>query len=331
MSNSAESGLIESVRTAAERLARLLSRRDARALDLSSCSDAVPSWWRQGLARAAIFGDGLLSLPALASDTFSRPVAFLSASEMSVIAGGEYVPVAWMDGGAAIALVHDRGTRPVVVAGLAESPLGQLGVRPPTDSDSLGAEPLADSLAGFLDQLRPQTVSRFAARGQQATIELSGEYSLLVERNGPIERRDFQSDDDIAEFVASFVVDVLDAGMQVVFCPARMRQLIAARTGAAVLVDLLPEQRAGAAIRYLLDNGSLELDLATDRDRDEQIENFVDDAARFLEKNQKRRNLIKAFGDWLAHHPLVDDLYADDDAVAAALASLESEPDPGVS
>src|SRR5690606_29864742 len=115
------SGLVSAVQAAAERLAQRLSLREARPAEVAACPDTVPLWWRRGLAGAAIFGDGLMSLPGADPLGFSRPVAMLSASEIAAVAGGEYVPLAWLDGGASVALVHDRAARPVVAMAVDQS------------------------------------------------------------------------------------------------------------------------------------------------------------------------------------------------------------------
>lgn len=319
-----EPALIESVRAASQRLAHRLERRAAHQVDAAACMRPVPAWWSQGLATVAIFGDGLLSLPASEPDTFSRPVAFLSPGELSTTAGGEYVPVAWMDGGKSVAVVHDRGSLPVVSAAI--DPIsGQ------ADASSGGDSLLADSLVEFLDALRPQTVCRFVAGKARRTIELDGQRSLLIERDGTVERVGFESDAILGDRVASFVIDALDAGMEVAFSPARLRQLIAARQRAPASPDIPPELRAAAAIRRLLESESLDLVAPGERGRDEQIEDLVDAAARFLERNERRRNIVKVFAEWLAQHDDVDDLYADDDAVRDALTALAHRPDPSVS
>ena len=315
-----EPALIESVRAASERLARRLERREAHRVDVSTCSGAVPDWWRQGLAEAAVFGDGLLSLPSYEPDTFSRPVAFLSAAEITTTAGGEYVPLAWMDGGKSVAVVRDRGALPVIAAAMDH-------LSGPISGDAPGDELLADSLVEFLDALRPQTVCRFVAPGDERAIELQGELALLIEQGGAVALHHFESDKDVGERVASFVIEALDAGMQVAFSPARLRQLIAARQRAPADPEIPPEVRAAAAIRRLLDKTSLELVPPGSRDPDEQIEDLIDAAARFLEKNQRRRNIVKAFAEWLAQHDEVDDLYADDDAVRDALTALAHRPE----
>src|SRR5690606_26946622 len=117
-------------------------------------------------------------------------------------AGGEYVPLAWVDGGAFVALVHDSGARP---AGL---------VAPSAPMRTIEAEPVAASLVDFLDALIPQTVCRFTgASGASATMELVGETVLLIERHGEVSRREFASADEVGEYVATFIADALDAGL----------------------------------------------------------------------------------------------------------------------
>lgn len=297
---------IQAVLLAAERLAQRLRYRDAEAARLADCSEAVPTWWRQAIAPAAIFGDSLLSLPVPTELAFSRPVTFLSAAEISVAAGGEYVPLAWLDGGHAIALVHDQGSLPVVL------------VASGLNGDKPEAEPVADSLVQFLDLLMPQTLCRLVGTGTHMSIELCGERSLLVERYGEVERRDFASDDEIGDYVATFLMDALDEGMRVMFCPASMRPLIQAYAGTMQAALIPPETRAQAAIQRLIADESLDLRENAD------LEQLIDDAGRFLERNSQEaeplsRALVKRFADWLSQHPLVDDLYADDDTVERAL------------
>lgn len=341
MPGQSEPVIVLAVRRAAERLARRIRRRETFAADLSGCPPTVPAWWRDGLAQAPVFGDGLMSLPPRDDGVFSRPVAFLSPSEISATAGGEYVPLAWMDGGAAIALVHDRDDLTVVSASLGEANTPEDLVRRgiataiAVGGGSGDAEVLSGSLIEFLEALVPQTVCRFVGPRGPWTIELSdevaGDLAVVVERDGVIERLEFDSDDALGEHVASFVVEALDAEMEVVFCPARIRRLIAMRERADMGLDVLPEVRAGAAIRHLLDREELELVPLGDRVRSEVVEDLIDAAARFLERNQRRRNLIKAFADWLTQHDDVDDLYADDDAVRVALGAAVLDADPSVS
>lgn len=302
--------LIAAVGAAAERLASRLRRRQATRAEVSDCSPQVPAWWRQGLAGAAIFGDGLASLPPAEPDRFSRPVAFLRAAEISMVAGGEYLPVAWLDGGAAVALVHDRGERPVVAVGLDE-------LHGPPGSPA----PLADSLVAFLDALEPQTVCRLAGPGGEVAIELCGDLSLLIEDHGGIRRRDFDTAEEMGEYVAHFLDEAIEAGMRLRFCSARLRPLIQDRAALAqARLEAAPELRAQATIQRLLDAGQLELrDLGDDDEENETLEDLIDDAARFLERNARARHLARRFGDWLSQHPSVVDVYADDDTVQVAL------------
>lgn len=308
-SRSQRNDLVAAVGTAAERLAARLSLRSASCADVSTCAETVPAWWRQGLAAAAVFGDGLMSLPAAEPMSFSRPVAFLSADEISAVAGGEYVPVAWLDGGTAVALVHDRDDRPVVAVAIGE--LQHPGK----------AQPLADSLVAFLDALMPQTVCRLAGPGRQTTIELSGELSLLVEEDGVVAQHTLESAEAVGELVADVLDQAIEAGMQLRFCSARLRPLIQSRAAlAAAAPPVLPEERARAAIQHLLADGRLALEDEEDR---EALEDLIDDAARFLERHQGERHLVHRFADWLSQHQAVTDLYADDDSVRTALAAVE--------
>jgi hypothetical protein len=304
-SRSQANALVTAVGTAAERLAARLSLRSAGRADVSRCPETVPAWWRQGLANAAVFGDGLMSLPAAEPLGFSRPVAFLSADEIAAVAGGEYVPVAWLDGGTAVALVHDRGDRPVVAA-----PIGEM--------QAAGAsEPLADSLVAFLDALMPQTVCRLAGPGRQTTIELSGELSLLVEQDGVVSQHRFESAEAVGELVADLLDQAIEAGMRLRFCSARLRPLIQTRAALATAAPaVMPEERARAAIQHLVADGRLALEDEEDR---EALEDLIDDAARFLEKHAGERHLVHRFADWLSQHEAVTDLYADDDSVRVAL------------
>ena len=341
MSGPRDPATVLTVRRAAERLARRIQRRQTFSADLAGCPPTVPVWWREGLALAPVFGDGLMSLPPRGDAAFSRPVAFLSPSEISATAGGEYVPLAWMDGGAAIALVHDRDQLAVVSAAIGEANTPEDLVRRGISTaiamggGSGDAELIAGSLVEFLDALVPQTVCRFVGPGGPWTIELAdevaGELAVLVERGGAVERLEFDSDDALGEHVANFVVEALDADMDVVFCPARIRHLIAMRQRADMALDVLPEVRARAAIRQLLERDELELVPMNGRVEAEVIEDLIDGAARFLERNQRRRNLIKAFADWLTRHEDVDDLYADDDAVREALAAAAIDANPDIS
>ncbi|WP_428261729.1 hypothetical protein [Haliangium sp.] len=323
---------VGAVRAAAERLAARLSRRAGRPAELTDCTAAVPMWWREGIADVPIFGDGLASIPATEDGSFSRPVSFLSAREISMVAGGEYVPVAWLDGGVTVALVHDRGALPVVAVALADM----------QRADPSGAEgvPLAPSLVAFLDALAPQTVCRLEAPGSHLMMELIGDSSLLVEHAAGLEQHDFDSTDDLGSFVASFLEQAIEAGYRLGFCSALLRPVIEARVAAvdASAADL-PETRARTAILWLLADGSLELEGMDEPDDDdddidnvddasddltvsvdpEQLEDLIDAAARFLERNGRSRNLAKRFAEWLSQQPGVVDLYADDDTVHTAL------------
>jgi hypothetical protein len=301
--------LVSAVSTAAGRLAARLSLRSPGRADVSICAETVPAWWRQGLASAAVFGDGLISLPAAEPLGFSRPVAFLSAEEISAVAGGEYVPLAWLDGGTAVALVQDSGDRPVVAVAIGEVP------RP---GESL---PLADSLVEFLDALMPQTVCRLAGNGHQTTIELSGELSLLVEEDGAVSQHTFESAEAVGELVADLLDQAIEAGMRLRFCSARLRPLIQTRAALATAAPaIMPEQRARAAIQHLVADGRLALEDEEDR---EALEDLIDDAARFLDRHGGERHLVQRFADWLSQHEAVTDLYADDDSVSTALRAVE--------
>jgi hypothetical protein len=305
--------LVAAVGTTAERLAARLSLRSPGRTDVSACAETVPAWWRQGLASAAVFGDGLISLPAAEPLGFSRPVAFLSAAEISAVAGGEYVPLAWLDGGAAVALVHDRGDRPVVAVAIGE-------MQRPGESQSPG-EPLAESLVAFLDALMPQTVCRLAGAGHQTTIELSGELSLLVEEDGVVSQHTFETAEAVGEFVADLLDQAIEAGMGLRFCSARLRPLIQTRAALATAApSIMPEQRARAAIQHLVADGRLALEDEEDR---EALEDLIDDAARFLDRHGGERHLVQRFADWLSQHEAVTDLYADDDSVSLALRAVE--------
>jgi hypothetical protein len=330
-----ESARLAAVRAATQRLAQRLRQRDAVRAALQECSDAVPSWWREGVADAAIFGDGLLSLPAQNKDDFSRPVTLLSAAEISTAAGGEYVPLAWVDpgtaGSAAIALVHDQGDLPVAVREVGDevrNTPGALG----EEQGAAGArpEPVADSLVEFFDMLMPQTLCRFVSGDTQRSVELCDERSLLIERDGQIERREFDSPDEVGKFVAAFMSEALDAGMRTVCCPANMRPLVAGYVSqpgdqAPGQAAVAPEVRAQVAFQRLLAAETLELV------EDANLDQLIDDAARFLERQSRAAGsgqvtlaLARRFVEWLLQHPAVDDLYADDEDVRAALDSAEA-------
>jgi hypothetical protein len=328
---------LDAVRAAAQRLAQRLRHRDAGRAVLQECSDAVPSWWREGVAGAAIFGEGLLSLPAASEGDFSRPVTLLSAAEISTAAGGEYVPLAWVDAGAegksAIALVRDQGDLAVAVR---EVTAGD--ARAALDESAAGAQPdtVADSLVEFLDMLMPQTLCRFASGDAQRSVELCGERSLLIERDGKVERRDFDSADDVGTFVATFMSEALDAGMRTVCCPASMRPLVAGymaqrggQAGGQVSgqAAVPPEIRAQMAIQRLVATETLELV------EDANLDQLIDEAARYLERQSRAAGngqvtlaLARRFVEWLLQNPAVDDLYADDEAVRAALDAVPAPP-----
>jgi hypothetical protein len=302
---------VPAVEAAAQRLAARLSHRQASpvdAVELRGCPDSVPLWWRRGVAGAAIFGDGLMSLPGADALGFSRPVTLLSAAEIAAVAGGEYVPLAWLDGGAAVALVHDRAARPVVAVSVDQMQGGP--ARP---------EPLADSLVAFLDALMPQTVCRLTGPGSQATVELSGELSLLVEHDGLVEQRSFDSAEAVGEFVAEFLDQAIEAGLRLAFCSARLHPLIHARAAwMAARSEVMPEVRARAAIQHLLAEQRLELE---EDASPETLEDLIDEAARWLERHGHGQRAAERFADWLSQHPAVNDLYADDDSVRAALSA----------
>jgi hypothetical protein len=298
---------VTAVQAAAERLASRLSLRDASRADLTACADTVPTWWRRGVARAAVFGDGLMSLPKADALGFSRPVTLLSAAEISAVAGGEYVPLAWLDGGTAVALVRDRGSRPVVAVGVDQ-------LEGPARS-----EPLADSLVEFLDALMPQTVCRLSGPDGQATVELCGELSLMVEENGVVVQRDFDSAEAVGEFVADFLDQAIESGMRLRFCSSRLSPLIQARTAwVTSQPEAMPEVRARVAIQHLIADERLVLE---DDLQPEALEDLIDEAARFLERHGQAQHLAQRFADWLSQHPVVNDLYADDDTVRAALSA----------
>ncbi|ACY14866.1 hypothetical protein [Haliangium ochraceum] len=311
-SKSAESDA--EIAAAAARLAERVSRREGQPADLSEDAPTIPSWWREGLAVHAIFGDGLLSFPGRDAHSFSRPVAFLSASELAQVAGGEYVPLAWLDGGAFVALVQNQGTMPVIAVSV-ETLQG-------VSTGPQEAEPLTDSLVAFLDALMPQTVCRLVGPKGEVGIELIGERSLLVEEEGQIERRDFPSGDSVGEYMAGFLDRALEAGMNLGFASARLRQHILERIAKLKPKRhaVPPEQRARLAVLQLIADSHLELEEDADEDT---LEDLIDAAARFLEKGSGERNLVRRFADWLAQQPAVVDLYADDDTVQAALVSLD--------
>ncbi len=311
------------VREAAERLAERLQQRQGDVADLDECGPAVPKWWREGLATLPIFGDGLASLPSDDDQAFSRPVSFLSAREITMVAGGEFLPLAWMDGGTTVALVHDDGDLPLVCVALEDMQrAGGAGAR---------GVPLADRLSDFLDSLRPQTVCRMASPEGSATIELVGDMGLKFELGGVVEEREFDSADEVGAFVAAFLDQVIEAGFQLQYCSSKMRPLVTARIAEVnQRSSFQPESRARAAILHLLADGSLELeeelgvptddgDYELDEDDLEALEDLIDAAARFLERNGRARNLPRRFGEWLSQARGVVDLYADDDAVREAL------------
>jgi hypothetical protein len=282
----------DSVRDAAVRLAERLGNGAVHPDDDEAAQ--APVWWRL-LASAAIFGDGLLSLPSSGPKAFSRPVSFLTADEIASAGDGDFVPVAWVDGGQAVAMVRDEGELPVVVVGI----------------DGQGGAPVADSLTAFLDALTPQTVCWFRAGKARAAIELVGDRGLLVEHAGAVHQLELATDDEVGDRYAAFVAERLSEGMEAVSCPARLRGLI--ESYADDDNELPPERRAQKAIERLVAEEALELC------EDADLEALYDDAGRFLEKNARVRDLGAAFAEWLTRHRAVDDLYADDDAVAVSL------------
>ncbi len=151
-------GFVVAVRAATDRLIARLHRRQAHAMDPAQCAPVIPIWWRQALAPAAIFGNGLLSLPTDSPTAFSRPIELMPAAEIAPSAGGEYLPIAWADGGLSLVLVHDRGLRPVVLVSLtANGP--NADVVPSTNPlHQQSGQLIADSLVAFIDMLEPQTV-----------------------------------------------------------------------------------------------------------------------------------------------------------------------------
>jgi hypothetical protein len=311
VSGSDGSGLVAAVEAAAQRLAMRLSEREASSADLATCAESVPLWWRRGLAGAAVFGDGLMSLPGADALGFSRPVTLLSASEISAVAGGEYVPLAWLDGGSSVALVHDRAARPVFAVAMDQAQGAAQAATPP--------ERLAPSLVAFLDALMPQTVCRLTGEGTQATVELAGELSLLVEINGEVEQRTFDSPGAVGEYVAEFLDQAIESGMRLRYCSARLNPLIHARASwMAARLEVMPEVRARAAIQHLIADQRLVLEEDSDP---ETIEDLIDEAARFLERHGHGQHAAERFADWLSQHPAVNDLYADDDTVRAALSA----------
>ena len=311
-----DEGYVQTVRAAGDRLAERLHMREAQVVDGDLAVGHLPAWWRQGLARCRVFGDGLLSWPVAGQASFSRPVSLFSAREISVSAGGEFLPFAWLDGGARIAVVQERGLRPVAAV--------------PPDGSSDG-ERLTDSLVDFLDALQPQTLCLLTSPAGRRRIEICGERTLLVERAGRIAPHTCASDDDMGRTIARFLSDAIDDGLQVISCPARMRPLIAGYSGLRMQASqVAPEVRAQRVIEHLLENELLELvetpASRTEAGRRELIEDLVDEVGRFLERENPRWSasgkpsgkFTRRFADWLAEHRLVEDLYADDATVAAS-------------
>ncbi|HWN66658.1 MAG TPA: hypothetical protein VNM90_03400, partial [Haliangium sp.] len=143
--------------------------------------------------------------------------------------------------------------------------------------------------------------------------------SLLVEHNGVVEQRSFDSADAVGEFVADFLDQAIEAGMHLSFCSARLHPLIHARAAwMAARPDVMPEVRARAAIQHLMADQRLVLE---EDINPETLEDLIDEAARFLERHGHGQHAAERFADWLSQHPAVNDLYADDDTVRAALSA----------
>jgi hypothetical protein len=209
-----------------------------------------------------------------------------------------------------VALVRDRAARAVVAVAVDQIQAGETKAKP---------EPLADSLVAFLDALMPQTVCRLTGDGNQATVELTGELSLLVEANGEVEQRSFETAEAVGEFVADFLDQAIEGGMRLRFCSARLNPLIHARASwMAARPEVMPEVRARIAIQHLMADERLVLEEDTDP---ETLEDLIDEAARFLERHGHGLHAAERFADWLSQHPAVNDLYADDDTVRAALSA----------
>lgn len=292
---------IEAVRAAADRLAHRLRYRETTRAGLEGCSPAVPLWWKEGLSNAAIFGDGHISLPSVEPDLLSRPVSFLMTSEISVTAGGDYVPIAWIDGGERTALVHDHGELAVVL------------VEPGTGGAAVTVSP---SLVEFLDSLRPQSLCRLAEGEETMSIELRSEHVVLTEHQGVVARHEMHDSGELGEFVATFIRQGLEAGLRPRFCPANLWPIIETYLDVIGGGELPPEQHASAVIERLLRGGELLLIEGHD------IEDLVDGAARFLEnpiKNGVTVTLARRFSDWLLEQPSVDEIYADDETLIKVL------------
>jgi hypothetical protein len=329
---------MQAVRDAAERLAQRLSLRAGQTADLSVCSPAVPAWWREDMADYRIFGDGLLSLepgPGPGHErAFSRPVDLFSAAEISAHAGAEYVPLAWADGATNVILVHDRGQLPVFISPIGGATAGALVGQPLGEpwGDTL-AEPLADSLVAFLDALRPRTLCDFIGPDERRRIELIGERTLLVGHGGHMEEHTFSDDDDVGAVMAGFLSDAVNAGLRVVSCPAEMRPMIAEFAGTLARGrQPAPEERARTAILALCARGELEFS-ADDIDLDE----FIDQASRWLERHgqgwgkdgRPPLELVRKFGEWLIEQPAVEEVFADDEALAEAFVRPTPTSIPG--
>lgn len=310
---------VEAVRAAAERLCERLRFRDAEAGDGAAATTIVPRWWRVGMADCHIFGDGLLSWPGSDEGHFSRAVTLFDGREISVSAGGDYLPFAWIDGGVDVAIVAIRGA---VTSG---SGPGPVYVGPPD-----GARPaqlMAESLVAFLDGLRPQTLCLLAGSAGRRRIEICGERMLLIERAGQVRTQTFASDDEVGRFVGKFLSDSIDDGLRVVSCPARMRPLVAGYSGeVAQARTVAPEVRAERVIQSLLADDLLDLVEDVEVEVEQFVEQFVDQVARYLDSEAPRfgpsgrpsDKFARRFIDWLIGHAAVDDLYADDEQVAAA-------------
>lgn len=285
---------------ATARLERRLRAGEATTTDPARCTSNVPRWWRDGIAAFAVFGDGLMSFPASEPAQFSRPVTLFSAEEMSVSAGGEFVPFAWVDGGVNVAVVHDRAPYPVAV------------VAP----DGAGAgRRLASSLVAFLDALEPQTLCMLVSAAGRRRIELYGDRGVLIEQRGRIEPREFDSDNDVGAQVATFLSSAIQAGFRVASCPMRMRALIARFMNTVARArDVKPEIRAQRLLDNLRESEMIELSKPVD------MEAFVDDIARFLERHghgfdvtgRPPVKFARRFADWLLEHTSVEEVFADD-------------------
>ncbi len=293
-------GPIERVRAACGRLAGRLRPGEAEAIDGSVSTVMVPAWWRDGLAMSAVFGEGILSLSSPAPDQFSRPVTLFSAQDVSVSAGGQYVPFAWLDGGVNVAVVRDRAPYPVAVV-------------PPDGSQD--GEPVADSLIDFIDRLQAPTVCLLVSPAGRRRIELSGERGLLIEHHGRTHSLEFDTDEQVGAHVAAFLADAIRTGFQVVSCPVRMRPLVARFVGTVAQARTVkPEIRASLAVRYLRDQQLIELV------EDADIEDLIDEVARLFERHNPSWDVTgrppaafaRRFTDWLLERDTVEDLYIDD-------------------